>query len=86
LLRVIKTLSVTDFKKHCTSLLREMQTTREPILVTSRKQPLARIEPAVPKGKHPAWGVLSGSVISMDETFDEPMGDEEWEAAGGSFF
>lgn len=77
----MNTLSVSEFKKHCTRELRELAHTGEPILITSRSRPIARVEPIVSRGKHPAWGALAGQVLSMADDFDEPLGDEAWEAA-----
>ncbi len=77
----MKTLSVSEFKKTCTRVLREIPQSGESILITSRRHPVAKIIPATEVGKHPAWGALSGQVVSIDEDFDEAMGDSDWDAA-----
>lgn len=77
----MKTLSVSEFKKHCTHVLRELPSTRETIVITSRSKPIAKVVPALERDRHPAWGALSGHVISISEDFDLPLGDEDWEAA-----
>jgi prevent-host-death family protein len=77
----MKKLPVSEFKKHCTRILRELPRDREPILITSRAKPLARITPAVEPGRHPAWGALAGAVREIASDFDEPIGDQDWEAA-----
>jgi len=41
----MKTLAVSDFKAKCIAVLREAQRNGEPLLVTRRGRPLARIEP-----------------------------------------
>ena len=41
----MKTVILSTFKSHCIALLREAQRTSQPIIVTRRGKPLARIEP-----------------------------------------
>ncbi len=41
----MKTMVVSDFKAKCTAILREAQRSGEPLLVTRRGRPIARIEP-----------------------------------------
>lgn len=41
----MKTVILSNFKAQCIALLREAQRNNEPILVTRRGRPLARIEP-----------------------------------------
>lgn len=77
----MKTLSVSEFKKTCTRVLRELPLNGEPILITSRRRVVAKIVPARKKGRHPSWGALSGQVLRISEDFDEPMGDRDWDAA-----
>ncbi len=77
----MKTMSVSEFKKSCTQVLRELPHAGEAPLITSRSKPLAKIEPVVAKGRHPAGGLLAGHVVSIAGEFDEPAGDDEWDAA-----
>jgi len=74
-------LSITEFKKHCTRLLRELPQTREEIIISSHSRILARVTPVTQEGRHPAWGKLAGHTIEVAEDFDEPEGDSHWEAA-----
>jgi len=78
---VMKTISVSEFKKTCTRVLRELPEHGEPIQITSRRKVVAKIVPAREKGTHPSWGALSGQVLHIAEDFDEPMGDQDWDAA-----
>jgi prevent-host-death family protein len=76
----MKTLSVSEFKKTCTRVLREIPQSGEPILITSRNRPVAKVIPTDQEGAHPSWGALRGRVGSIADNFDEPLGDEEWDA------
>lgn len=68
----MKTLSVSEFKKTCTRVLRELPLKGKPILITSRRKVVAKIVPAGQKGRHPSRGALSGQVLRIAEDFDEP--------------
>jgi len=73
---------VTEFKAKCTRYLRELADAKQPIEVTNRGKVVAVVcpppsEPAI----NPAWGALKGSVLEIAEDFDEPLGDEDWDAA-----
>ena len=77
----MKTLSVSEFKKNCTRVLRELPLSGEPILITSRRKVVAKVISTRQKGVHPSWGALSGRVLHVAEDFDAPMGDQEWDAS-----
>jgi prevent-host-death family protein len=78
---VMKAMSVSDFKRDCTRVLREVSLTGEKVVITKRAKPIAEVSPSQVLEQHPAWGALSGSVEWMAPEFDEPEGDENWDAA-----
>ena len=47
----MKTISVSEFKKTCTRVLRKLPLNGEPILITSRRKVVAKIVPTMQKGK-----------------------------------
>ncbi len=51
---------VSDFKAKCTAVLREAQRSGEPLLVTRRGRPLARIEPIPEKATERRLGLYRG--------------------------
>ncbi|MBI2901776.1 MAG: type II toxin-antitoxin system Phd/YefM family antitoxin [Planctomycetes bacterium] len=56
------TIGVSEFKARCIALLKSVQRTRRPLLVTLRGEPIARIGPA-PGGKAaPRLGALRGQL------------------------
>jgi prevent-host-death family protein len=75
----MKTVILSTFKAQCISLLREAQRTAEPIIVTRRGRPLARIEPVrepTPKrrfGKQSGRMRIKGDIVHADFSVD-------WEA------
>jgi prevent-host-death family protein len=42
----MKTVLISEFKAKCIALLKEVDATREPLLITVRGKPLARVEPS----------------------------------------
>ena len=73
---VMKTVILSTFKAQCIALLREAQRTAEPIIVTRRGRPLARIEPVrepVPSrrlGKQRGRMQIKGDIVHADFSAD----------------
>jgi prevent-host-death family protein len=73
---------ISEFKAKCIQLLKKVNETGRPLLVTLRGKPLARVEPA---GSFPAQGVelgamrgtvqIRGDIVHTDTT-------SEWEMEG----
>ena len=55
-------IEITEFKGSCLAILERVARTREPVLVTRRGQPIARIVPATPSAPAPWLGSMRGSV------------------------
>ena len=68
----MKTVSVSEFRAKCIALLKNVQNTKEPIVVTLRGEPIARVEPIVkPKkgsaaGNAKGWMEIKGDIIHSD--------------------
>ena len=76
----MKTVILSTFRANCIALLREAQKTAEPIMVTRRGRPLARIEPVrepVPMrrfGRQRGRMRIKGDIVHADFSAD-------WEAS-----
>jgi len=76
----MKTVILSTFKANCIALLREAQKTSEPIMVTRRGRPLARIEPVhepVPVrrfGKQRGRLQIKGDIVHADFSADWDSG------------
>jgi prevent-host-death family protein len=72
----MKTVMLSAFKANCIALLREAQRTAEPIVVTRRGRPLARIEPIrepVPMrrfGRQRGRMKIKGDIVHADFSAD----------------
>lgn len=71
------TIGAGDFKARCLQLLDEVATQREPLIITKRGKPVARLVPIAPGGK--LFGALAGSVLEETDIV-APM-DVDWDAS-----
>jgi len=76
-------LSVSEFKSHCTAILRELDAHPQRIEVTNRGRVIAVVAP--PESHRPVnpsdWlGSLRGSVLHYDAPFAPAADATEWEA------
>jgi len=66
-----------DFKAKCLQLLNDVERRREPLVITKRGKPVARLVPMPPETQ--LFGALAGSVL--DETDIVAPIDAEWDSA-----
>jgi len=74
-------MAVSEFKARCTQVLRELAASGRTVEITSRGKVVAVVSPPPSTGENPAWGALRGAVLEIAGDFDQPLGDQEWEAA-----
>ena len=58
----MKSVAVSEFKSKCIAILKEVQRTRESIVVTLRGKPMAVVQPAPEPGAGKRLGTLKGSM------------------------
>jgi len=75
----MKTMIVSQFKAQCIAVLKEAQRTHEPVLVTRRGHPLARIEP-VCESPPRKFGALKGQMRIKGDIVHASF-DGEWETS-----
>ena len=66
-----------EFKARCLQLLDAVAERREPLVITKRGKPVARLVPIAPEGK--LFGALAGSVVNEADIV-API-DADWDAA-----
>ena len=75
----MKTMLVSEFKAKCIAVLKEVQRTREPLVVTLRGKPLVTVQPVEPRGPGKRLGGLKGQMtirhdlVKIDTTADWEM-------------
>jgi prevent-host-death family protein len=72
----MKTIMLSEFKANCIAILREAQRTAEPLIVTRRGRPLARIEPVQEPTPKRLFGAqrgrlrIKGDIVHADFSAD----------------
>jgi prevent-host-death family protein len=75
----MKTMLVSEFKARCIAALKEVQRTREPMLITLRGKPLVTVQPVDAPGPGKRLGGLRGrmtirrELVKLDTTGDWDM-------------
>jgi prevent-host-death family protein len=75
----MKTMLISEFKAKCIAALKEVQRTREPMLITLRGKPLVTVQPVEPHGRGKRLGGLKGrmtvrrDLVKVDTTRDWDM-------------
>ena len=75
----MKTMLVSEFKAKCIAVLKEVERSGKPVVVTSRGRPLARVEAFSSGARGKQLGVLKGSMrfrgnlVRADTTGDWEM-------------
>jgi len=73
----MKTIAAGEFKARCLALMDDVQSTREPIVITKRGKPVAKLVPA--ENEKDEWiGRLKG-VIKIVGDIESPI--EGWESS-----
>lgn len=75
-------ISAAQFKARCLKLMDEIARTREPIVITKRGRPVAKLVPADPERRKPLFGCMAGTVTSEADIM-APL-DVQWEAVAGT--
>jgi prevent-host-death family protein len=73
----VKTVLISEFKAKCIGLLKSVQKTKEPILVTLRGEPIARVEPVVEPKKRVRLGALKGWMEIKGDIVQSDM-EKDW--------
>jgi len=75
----MRTMLVSEFKAKCIAILKDVQRTRQPVLVTLRGKPLAAVQPVKDRPRRKRLGALKGrmvirrALVRIDTTRDWEM-------------
>jgi prevent-host-death family protein len=79
----MRTIAAGEFKAKCLAVMAEVNSTGQPVLVTRRGKPLARIlpfdEPPAKEAPEAIFGCLSHMASAPEDLVSSPFTDEEWE-------
>ncbi|MBV9947253.1 MAG: type II toxin-antitoxin system Phd/YefM family antitoxin [Myxococcales bacterium] len=79
----MKSIAVTEFKARCLSLLEDVARTGEPLVVTKRGKPLARVVASGDDGEDYPQTRLAGTVIIHGDIMAPPLPPDAWNAIRG---
>lgn len=74
----MKTVIISEFKAKCIAILKEAQRTREPVVVTRRGKPVARIEPIIEDAPSRQLGAQRGRMRIIGDIVMTGT-EEDWE-------
>jgi prevent-host-death family protein len=76
----MKTIAAGVFKAQCLALMEDVRSTRQPIVITKRGKPVAKLVP-VENGKKDDWiGRLDGKFKTTGDIVSPVVPLEDWEA------
>lgn len=70
------TIGAGDFKAKCLQLLDDVAAHREPLIITKRGKPVAKLVPIPPES--PLFGALAGSIVNQTDIIG-PI-DADWDS------
>ena len=79
----VKEIIISEFKAKCIAILKSVQTSREPVVVTRRGEPIARIEPMPVGTTTRLLGALRGRMKIRGDIV-RAGSEEDWEMLDGS--
>ena len=74
-------INVTEFKAKCLKLVDEVAQTREPIVITKRGKPVAKVVPIEPETPESHFGYMAGT-LKITGDIISPI-EQEWSAITG---
>ena len=80
----MKEVIISEFKAKCIAILKGVQVSREPVVITRRGKAIARIEPMPEETRTRALGVLREMTIKGDIVSEESVAEWEMEHESAS--
>jgi prevent-host-death family protein len=75
----MKKIAAGEFKARCLALMEDVRSTREPIVITKRGKPVAKLVPAESKKKDDWIGRLNGKMRIVGDIESPVVPLEDWE-------
>ncbi len=74
----MKTIAAAEFKARCLTLMEDVRSTREPLIITKRGKPVAKLVP-ISQQKDDFIGRLKGKIWSVGD-IESPIEPGTWES------
>jgi prevent-host-death family protein len=79
----MKSIAITEFKARCLALLEDVARTGQPLVVTKRGKPLARVAPAAGGVAKRPQDTLRGTVTIVGDIVEPALPASAWNSAAG---
>ena len=76
----MKNIPAAEFKTHCLTLMENVRTTRQPVVITKRGKPIAKLIP-VDGENHEFIGRLKGIIEIVGDIESPVVPAEDWESS-----
>ncbi|MBN1423113.1 type II toxin-antitoxin system Phd/YefM family antitoxin [Candidatus Fermentibacteria bacterium] len=76
----MKTMAISKFRTHALRVIEEVAETREELVITKRRKPIARVVPYAGDTGYPVPGRLADALVREIDIVT-PLGPGSWEAA-----
>lgn len=76
----MKTVAAAEFKARCLILMEDVRKTREPVVITKRGKPVAKLVP-LDKGRDEFIGRLKGLIEIVGDIESPAVPPEDWESS-----
>jgi prevent-host-death family protein len=76
----METVAISKFKAVCLEMLQKVRTTGEPLLITKRGRPIARIFPPTPEQNSRDWFGTGRRTCRINGDIVSPLGADAWHA------
>lgn len=74
----MQTIAAGVFKAKCLAIMDEVQRKREPVVITKKGKPVAKLVPVEFEGPDPIFGFMAGKATIAGD-IESPIPEEEWE-------
>jgi prevent-host-death family protein len=80
----METMTISEFKAKCLAVMKRVQKTRKPILITKRGEPVVEIVPTTPAPpSKPRLGAMRGTAVIAGDIMAPAIEPDEWEMERG---
>lgn len=79
----MKSIAITEFKAQCLALLEDVSRTGEPLEITKRGKPLARVVPSAGEKARYLQASLAGTVTIFGDVIEPVLPPRAWNAVRG---
>jgi prevent-host-death family protein len=76
----MKKIAAGEFKARCLALMEDVRSTRQPIIITKRGKPVAKLVPIIDKKKDDWIGRLNGKMRIVGDIVSPIVPLEDWES------